>query len=477
MPARTDLKIGFFSTGITGAFDARAAAVNFKKAVAEFKSLGKACGFTPVIVESPIYSRREMQAFLDICTVERVGAVMLHTASFTSGEIGQELAWHAGRNHLPVLIWGVPERIGGPLTVNNLCCANFMASIFYAQSVPYKWTWGAPGAKAVRHDIADTVAAVRGITGLRGACIGVVGSGRVPGFYGSNFDETALKTRYGVNVRRIPLTEFYKLFKSVTSRRVKTAKEKIRAGADTVDATDDDLARSARGYLAFKDLAAEHECHALAIRCWPEMRDDLEVDACLPMALLGDEDLLCSCEADVPGLLTMMLQHGLTNRQAGPPALLDMVSIDARGNFVGLWHCGVSSPSLCAKGTACICRHSIVKQGSPDAPMGLVLESAMKHGPASLCRLQDDDAGRYLALDGAVLKRKPEFRGSYAAFQPAGLSAADLLNTAMVQGVTHHYSLGYTHHAARFAEAAYWLGLEPIDPVPANTPGATLGRV
>jgi L-fucose isomerase-like protein len=477
MSKNSGISIGFFSTGITGAFDARTASSNFRKAGAAFKKLAAECGFRTVALESPIYSRRELQSFMELCADERVSAVVLHTASFTSGEIGQELAWHAGQRSLPVLIWGVPERAGGPLPVNNLCCANFMASIFHAQGVPYKWAWGAPGSANVCGAIADTAAAVRGMAALRGAVIGVVGSGRVPGFYGSNFDETAIKSRFGVSARRIPLTEFYKLFKSASGAKVKAAAGRIRASAGVIKATDEEIARSARAFVALRDLAADNECSALAVRCWPEMRDDLAVEPCLPMALLTDEGILCSCEADVPGLLTMMLQHALTNGEAGPPALLDMVSLDPAGKFAGLWHCGVSSPSLCDKGAACICRHSIVGQFDPAAPAGLVYESAMKPGDATLCRLQGDDAGRYLAVEGRVLKRKPEFRGSYAPFAPNGMSAADLVNTAMVQGLTHHYSLAYTRHAGRFAEAAYWLGLEPIEPVPASAPGAALGRV
>jgi L-fucose isomerase-like protein len=417
-----------------------------------------------------------MANFLEHCTSEGADALIMHTSSFTSGELGQQAAWHARAHSMPVLVWGVPEPAGGALTVNNLCCANFMTSIMHSMGVPYKWVFAAPGDAAAEHGIGGTMRCIRAIAALRNATIAVVGAGRVPGFFGSNGDETAIKARYGVNVRLLALTDLYAKYKAVKPKQaadeISQIKKISKCAADAAD-----VERSARMTLALKAIADEHNAAALAVRCWPEIRDDLQVETCLPMALLADGGVLCSCEADVPGALSMMLQYELTARKAGPPTLLDMVSINEKADFVGLWHCGVSAPSLAQPGTACACLHSIVAEGSPDAPKGLVLESAGRPGPATLLRLQDPGAGRYLAVSGDVLKRKPEFHGSYAAFRPAGMSAADLLNTILTQGVTHHYALAYTDHLDLIREAAYWLDIEAIPVNPDAGPVSHFGIV
>lgn len=470
------ITFGFFSVGIAGAFSAKMAADNFKSAAKEFRNLGKKHGFEPVVSDGILYSRKELQAFLERCRVAGAKAMVLHTASFTAGEMGQQAAYFAQDYPLPFVIWGVPEPEGGPLTVNDLCCANFMTSIFYSMGVPYKWLWGAPGSAEVEKEIAATAAAARAMTALRNATLVVVGSSRVPGFYGSNFDETAIKGRYGTQVERVPLTEFYKRFGCVAPAKEKAAVRKIKNIGAVCRCGEDDIERSAQAYVALKEMAEEYGAAGLAVRCWPEIRDDLGVDTCLPMGLLGDDGIPCSCEADVPGLLTMIMQYELNGRRTGPPSLLDMVSYDEKKKSVGLWHCGVCSPSLGGGGMT-VCRHNIVEQGSPEAKMGLLLELNMKPGPATLCRLQGDAADEYIAAAGEVLKTPPKFRGSYAEFKPETVSAEDLLNTVMTQGVTHHYSLAYSDHLALIDEFAYWLDLEEIAVVPAGERGARFGKI
>jgi len=367
--------------------------------------------------------------------------------------------------------------VGGSLTCNNLCCANFMCSIFYSMGAPYKWVWGAPGSAEVEKELGATVAAARALQALHGAGIAVVGSARVPGFYGSDCDEAALKARYGVHVEMVPLTDLYRRIQTTPPQQERAALQRLAGLKAKCDASPDALKLSARTYAALKQIAKETGAAGLAVRCWPELRDDLGVDVCLPMGVLGDDGIPCSCEADVPGALTMLMQFELTGRRFGPPALLDMVSIDAKNNSVGLWHCGVCSPSLAQPGSLCFCEHSIAKEWDPKTVTGLVLDLAMKPGPATLCRLQGTDASRFLAVDGEIIKKAPDFRGSYAEFRPRGMSAADLANTVMVQGMTHHYSVAFSQHAGLIREAAYWLGIEEIDAVPADSPGARFGKI
>lgn len=469
--------IGFFSVGITGAFDAKTAAANFKAGLKSFKKMVGGVGLHAVACEEIIYTKKRLREFLSLCTEQGIGALVIHTSSFTSGELGQEAAYYASEHRMPVIIWAVPEPEGGPLTCNNLCCANFLASIFYSMDVPYKWVSGAPGDADVTAALTETMIVARTIEKMKSVTMGVVGGGRVPGFFGSNFDEVALKTRFGVSVRRLTISEFYSAFKAAKPARIKSAVQKIKDSATKCAKDAGALERSARAFVALKEVAAANECDSLAVRCWPELREDLDTDPCLPMALLGDEGLLCSCEGDVPGLLTMMYQFELTRRTQGPPALLDMVSLDAKLGSVGLWHCGIASPSLCDKASLCAVRHSIVMQDNPRGKMGLTLESTLKAGPVTVCRFQDPGAGRYLAVEGKILARKARFRGSYAEFKPESMSAADLLCTVMSQGVTHHYSLARSYHMNLIDETAYWLGLEKIETVSEYDRDSHFGRV
>jgi L-fucose isomerase len=100
-------------------------------------------------------------------------------------------------------------------------------------------------------------------------------------------------------------------------------------------------------YLALLDLIREKEYDAVCVKCLPEL-PGCHTTFCLPIALLNDRSdhrgpkpsVVCGCEADVNGTVTMQLLKGLCG---GPVMFTDVLKIDRAKNEIGMANCGSSA--------------------------------------------------------------------------------------------------------------------------------------
>ena len=100
-------------------------------------------------------------------------------------------------------------------------------------------------------------------------------------------------------------------------------------------------------YQVLRQLAREEALDGLAVRCWPEFFNNLRCSACGPLALLTDEQIPCSCEADINGTITQLILQWLAEQ---PAFGSDLVSLDVEADTLVLWHCGLAPLSMAAFG-------------------------------------------------------------------------------------------------------------------------------
>ncbi len=450
------LTIRVVGTWVPGEWDRAAALGLYRNALAGLARLGERQGFTVAAASEPVETPAELAPLLVEIEREKPDLLLVQGATYCRGALAPLLAGLG----LRLGLWALPEpRATGPLPLNSFCGMNMFGSILqeYVRDAPrYKWFLGLPGQPGFDDRMAVTVRALRALQRLAGAQIGLVG-GIAPGFDDFYFDERSVQARFGVKINRLLEFDDVQQTMSVTpDSEVSATVLEMRAEGTVVDASESDLAAQARLFLALRSLAQVRGLSGLALSCWPKFQDVLGLMPCSTVGRLNQVGLPVSCEGDVLGLIAMMILDAIGET---PTTMVDPVAVDPEHESVQMWHCGPSAG--CWAGGEGL---AFVRE--PLTHMGTAHEFSFKPGPVTCLRLFRDGA-RGVLFTGRVVEGRPVYRGCagwVGSMQAAGrpLSALDLANTIMVQGVPHHFTLGQGHMEDEVREVFAWLGIGEV---------------
>jgi len=150
--------------------------------------------------------------------------------------------------------------------------------------------------------------ASRDMSAMAGARIGLIG-GASSWLIASDIDRGAVAEKYGVEFIDIELSELERRFFEVSSEEPSLEKavtllspylENDRSGADLLEA--------AKMLLALRSLANDYKLNALTLKCFGIL-ESCKTTACLALAVLNDEGIICGCEGDIPALWTMLYEY------------------------------------------------------------------------------------------------------------------------------------------------------------------------
>jgi len=189
------------------------------------------------------------------------------------------------------------------------------------------------------------ISAVRGISYLKEATIAVIGM-RPDGFEISDFDELAIKKLFGTEITKLSLYTFRKIMKNITEKEIDRDME-VQKKIFEIKPGDEKEARGlSRVYLALKKYVEENRVYSYAPDCWPELRDIDKTPICPANGRMNAEGVVASCECDVDGSLTMMLEYAITGT---PPWWADFVNYIKENDTLLWWHCGNAPYTLSRK--------------------------------------------------------------------------------------------------------------------------------
>jgi len=465
------LRVALVGTKQAG-FDTVLAAQQYEATIGAAENLCQQAGAS-LVVEELLELGTDAHASAERLAAQGSDLLILQTTAFPSGEIALEYARWTGQARIPTVIWGIPEPTG-LLRLNSLCAQNFYCSIFYQMGARYKWVFGAPEDETALARIADTIRAASVLRKLRHTRIGLVGSGRVPGFYGSNYDEFSVKQRFGVTVQRVDLSAVFSLAAQMPQKEAAAEVTKLKAESPVVDTPDNELEQTIRGEWALRRLADERTWDGIALRCWPEWFDGMGTTPCAAAARLCDSGLLVSDEADVLGLISMLLCSYAADHTV--VTLLDMISIDEQRDTLGFWHCGAAAPSLADESGHCYTRHFQTPITGRTEWLGCVVQETLRPSPATVMRLAGPAGNRFVLAEGDILPSEQVYDGTWAELR-LDVPALDLLNTVLVEGCEHHFVVSPVRQGALVREICYWLGVEPIVIVPHQGGRSAFGKV
>ncbi len=263
-----------------------------------------------------------------------------------------------------------------------------------------------------------------------------------------DMDLTKMRRVFGPDMIEL---DSYSLIRKMEA--IDTGSDIYKANADKINkmtegTIDGKLEPVARMYTALKDYTDEYNAQALTIKCHFAFSQEYGLTPCIPLSVIGNE-LVASCEADIPLTLTQLLLHYLSD--GGITTYAD--THELKENKVLWGACGFAPAGMCVDGKI-TCQLPVADAVGLGATFGdyITNKNWLMAGGLTVARiLKDIDGGFtiHTASGQAVgeIGEVAEYGAAQYAFTDMVLDG-DMDSFAQNLG-SHHYALVY----AEIAEA------------------------
>ena len=354
----------------------------------------------------------------------------------------------------PIFLWAIPdERTGGRLRLNSLCGINLAAHALTLSNRKYAYAYAAVDETESMKKLRTAVGAATVYRRLKTAKIGLVGE-HPDGMDTCYLDREALNRLLGVEIKQINLSEVFDKIRSVSSDQIAPVKNRLAKSLPNLsELNESEVDGTISTYTVLKEQVKDQNLEAMAVRCWPEFFTDLKCSACGALSMLTDENIPCSCEADINGTVVQLILQWLSGR---PAFGTDIVVVDKEQDEVVLWHCGLmplsyADPTIAPQATV----HS-------NRNLALLMEFSLKPGRVTVARLSRASGELTLVVGkGEILPSTKSFSGTSGVVR-FDTPAKDVLDIIIKNGLEHHVAVTYGDYFDELMVLAELLGLPVI---------------
>ena len=404
----------------------------------------------------------EAEKVIDLFRKEGIDGLVIGTMTF--GDEVSALTIAAAFRHKPVLLFGTRE---GPFTADgnrrsdSFCGTLSVSSGLHRRQIPFLFGGIVfPEESGFRQAFTDFLRVCAVSRGFTGAKIGLVGP-RPERFETCIFSEDLLMRKFRQRVIPIDLADIMSVAGAPkNSPALEKMTHDIAAGADASGIASGTLQTIAGLEYALEQFAAEKGLAAMGVQCWTAMQSVYGLSPCHAMGRLTDRGVMTSCEVDIYGALTMLLQYLVSLGETVPHFIDWTIKHQEKDNVFLAWHCGNGPPSLVSQESeVSLSYHSILGPSlGLDRSMGTG-EFQLAPGPVTLCRLQEHD-GRFKVASGTIIPAQEKLRGSWSWVEVPDLDR--LYATLVREGFTHHASLVHGDRSRALIQACELLGIEAV---------------
>jgi len=441
----------------------------FSASAEGLERLADSLGFD-LVVTGPIVTADEAAATAESLEGQGVDMVLLQSSAFAMGDVVAPFA----QSQMLLGLWAPSEPThAGPPLLGNYVSMNLNAGImtrYLRPRRPFKWFFGTTDHAWFAPRLAVTVQALRAIKAMARARVGVVG-GLAPTFFNLLCDERRVHERIGTRFHEHEMAELLDCQACASDAEVAAvvaAMHKHAGGRVEVSARDMEV--SARLYIGMRQMARDHAYSALTVSDWPRLQDTLQIHPGLAFSWLNEVDAIpVAAEGDRLGATTMLLLDAVSGTSS---YLLDMIDIDLPADAALMWHMGGSPLALAGPGGMRIKNHPTLGRKAPGGVRaGAIADFIFAPGPCTITRIAGDAQALVIVEADIVAGSSAGFEGSRGwvtnfRINQQKASLADMINTALVEGLEHHFVLSTGSHAAALAEIAAWTGMKPVQSVP-----------
>ncbi len=395
---------------------------------------------------------------------KKIDGLIIGTMTF--GDEVSALTVAAAFRHQPVLLFGTKEgafTADGNRRSDSFCGTLSISSGLHRRQIPFLFGGIVfPEEDGFRQAVTDFLRVCNIARGFIGAKIGLVGP-RPERFETCIFSEDLLMRKFRQRVIPVDLADIMTLAAArKDGAEVKKLTADIRAEANVSGVGAGTLQTIAGLEYALEQFAAEKGLSAMGVQCWTAMQSVYGLSPCHAMGRLTDKGVMTSCEVDIYGALTMLLQY-LASLGATVPHFIDWtIRHQEKDNVFLAWHCGNAPPSLAAQdGTISLNYHSILGPSlGIERSMGTG-EFQLAPGAVTLCRLQEQNGSfKLLVTGGTIVPSQEKLRGSWSWVEVPDLD--NLYATLVKEGFTHHASLVHGDCSRALVSASELLGIEAV---------------
>ena len=367
---------------------------------------------------------------------------------------------------IPILLFSTKE---GPFTEDGnrradaFCGTLSIASGLYRRKIPFTFLGNVfPEEEAFSEKVEEFARVCYAVRGFRGAKIGLVGP-RPEQFETCAINEFPMIEQFGQRVVPISLADVFYLANSLKENEdISKIINEIKANADWEKVGEETLNKSARLEIVLKKLAKEKKLSAMGIECWLAMQEVYGISSCLTMGRLTDQGIMTSCEVDIYGALTMLVQYLSSLKQRVPHFIDFTIQHQSRKNTFLSWHCGNAPFSLAAKKDGIQIRsHSILSSTLGPKRSGGTAEFQIKSGEITINRLVEYDGKfKMLITKGKIMPSEDKLRGSWGWVEVADLDK--LYRTLIEEGFIHHGSIIHGDISPIIAQFCKFTGIQTV---------------
>jgi L-fucose isomerase-like protein len=406
----------------------------------------------------------EAEKVIALFREKKIDGLVIGTMTF--GDEVSALSVASAFRDKPVLLFGTKE---GPFTSegnrrsDSFCGTLSISSGLHRRQIPFMFGGIIfPEEEKFQEAVMDFLRVCAIARGFIGARIGLVGP-RPERFETCIFSEDLLMRKFRQRVVPVDLADIMaRAGAAGNAPEVKAILKQMKAQADLSSAGAATVKNIAGLEYALTQFAAEKKLSAMGIQCWTAMQSVYGISPCYAMGRLTDKGVMTSCEVDIYGALTMLLQY-LASLGAAVPHFIDWtIQNQEKENVFLSWHCGNAPPSLVCKNAKVTMRyHSILGESLGVERSVGTGEFQLNPGAVTLSRLQEHDGKfKMLVAEGKAVASKQALRGSWCWVEVPDLDK--LYTTLVKEGFTHHASLIHGDCSRAIRDACAYLGIETV---------------
>jgi len=412
-----------------------------------------------------VSSEQDAKKTIDLFRKKEIDALLIGTMTF--GEELPNLLIAEAFSHLPLQLFGTKE---GPFTADgNRRSDSFCGTISTAAGLTrrkIRFDFSGiffPEEKQFIASVGRFSRAALAYKNFMGAKIGIVGPRPAP-FETCAINEVNLIEGFKQKVVPITLLKLYSDMKQNRQiKEVASIGQDIEKSYDCSRVNKKTIVRLAKLEYFLEKYAKQNSLIGLGIQCWTAMQQQIGVSPCLAMGRLTDRGIMCACEVDVHGVLTMAMQYNLCAKKEVPHFIDWTIAHQEKKDTFFAWHCGNAPVSLCRQGTKPLIEsHSVLGQMLGKEKSGGTAEFELKDGQVTICRLAEVGGQfKMLVTSGKTVGDRRKLRGSWKWVKVDNLEL--LYRTIIEQGFIHHASMIFGNQRKEVKLFCKFAGIEVVE--------------
>jgi len=395
---------------------------------------------------------------------EEVEGLILGTMTFGDEVAGARIA---DSLRVPVMVFATKEPTISPegfRKSDSFCGTLSLTSALYRRELPFKFLGIVlPEDELFLKSVNAFARTCAIVSGFKWANIGLIGP-RPERFETCTFNEAEMLRRFSQKVVPVDLSQVILLVNSLSDSDpdvVKTVQE-INKYVKSSEVPLEKLKIIAKVETVLRRIFRDKRLSAAGVRCWIEFQHIYGIAVCHILGRLTDSGMLCACESDIYGALTMLIQY-LASLETTPPHFVDWtIKHPEKDNLVLMWHCGNAPPSLVCPGCPINLRyHSILFRDVGVERSYGTAEFKLKPNTVTINRLTEHKGEfKILITRGRIVEDPLYTRGSYSWVEVENLDR--LYRVLVEEGFVHHASMIHGDYVTEIEDACKFLGIKPV---------------